>query len=70
MAQFESHSLRIDVEKRNSHWEYFLKIKLENCMNLLSYKVTPKHIEVKMRKNNIDETAAAGGFWKTLYKIE
>ena len=37
-------------------------------MNLLSYKVTHEHIEVKMRKNDNDE-AAAGGFWKTLYKI-
>ena len=68
MAHFESYFLRIDVERKKSNWEYFLEIKLENCMNLLSYKVTHEHIEVKMRKNHNDE-AAAGGFWKTLYKI-
>ena len=68
MAHFESYFLRIDVERKKSNWEYFLEIKLENCMNLLSYKVTHEHIEVKMRKNHNDE-AAAGGFLKTLYKI-
>ena len=67
MTQLEDRTVRIDVEKCNPTFKYFLQIELAHDINFLCYNISSQYLEVKLRKTFQDELDG-GGSWKNLIK--